>query len=88
MNVSIPVELEEFVQAVIERGTYQSEAEVVSEALRLLKKREQLRQAVRGGVEQLDRGEYSEYDENSLPEFLADVEARQRERFLQKSEGR
>ena len=87
MNVPIPAEFQEFVQSIIRTGNYQSEAEVVGEALRLLKKREQLRCEVNAGVEQLDRGEYTEYDEDSLPRFLADIEARQKEHFPKKSHG-
>ncbi len=39
------------------------------------------------GVEQLERGKYTEYDEDSLPQFLADVEPRQRDSLTKKSEG-
>lgn len=86
MNVPIPAEFQEFVQSIIRSGSYQTEAEVVGEALRLLSKREELRREVHAGVEQLDRGEYTEYDEDSLPQFLADIEARQRERLTKKSD--
>lgn len=86
MNVPIPAEFQEFVQSIIRTGNYQSEAEVVGEALRLLRKREELRCEVDAGVEQLDRGEYTEYDEDSLPRFLADIEARQRARLTKKSD--
>jgi len=87
MNVSIPAEFQEFVDDVIRSGSFHSEAEVVSEGLRLLRKREQVRRDVNAGIEQLDRGEYTEYDEDSLPQFLADVQSRQRERFAKKSAG-
>ena len=56
MNIVIPAELEQFVQSVIRRGSYESEAEVVGEALRLLKKREQLCEDVNAGIGQLDQG--------------------------------
>ena len=81
MKVAIPVELEPFVQSVIGNGTYKTEAEVVGEALRILKKREQLRRDVDAGVEQLDRGQYSQYGEDSFGQFLEDVKAEERERF-------
>ncbi len=79
MNVAIPAEYEGFVQSVVTSGTFHDPAEVVGEALRLLKKREDLRREVQAGVEQLDQGEYREYDEHSFREFLDDVEARQRD---------
>ena len=87
MNVPIPADLQQFVDSIIRNGSYQTEAEVVGEALRLLRKREELRREVNAGVEQLDRGEYTEYDEDSLPQFLADIEARQQEHFTKKSHG-
>lgn len=43
MNVSLTPELEEFVQAKVETGRYNSASEVVREALRLLEGHEQAR---------------------------------------------
>ena len=63
MNPPIPVELQDFVDDIIRGGSYRSEAEVVSEALRLLKKREQLRRDVNAGIEQLDEGKGIEGEE-------------------------
>ena len=49
--------------------------------IHVLARREQLLHDVKAGVEQLDRGEYSEYGEGSLQEFLADIEAEEQARF-------
>jgi putative addiction module CopG family antidote len=57
MSVEIPADLMPFVDAVIRSGHYESEAEVVTEALRLLKRREALADDIRLGIKQLDRGE-------------------------------
>ena len=57
MSVEIPGDLSPFVDAVIRSGHYVSEFEVVTEALRLLKRREALADDIRLGIEQLDRGE-------------------------------
>ena len=57
MNVPIPADLQQFVDGIIRSGTYQTEAEVVGEALRLLRKREELRREVDAGVRQLDEGQ-------------------------------
>ncbi len=83
IQVPIPVELESFVQGVVERGSYHDPAEVVGEALRLLERREQLLQSIKVGVEQLDRGEYTEYSDDSQEEFLADIRAEEQKRFPQ-----
>lgn len=88
MNVAIPAELEQFVENVIRSGSFADPAEVVAEALRLLEKREHLRRGIRAGVEQLDRGQYTEYDENSVREFLKDIEGEEQQRFADKDSKR
>ena len=61
MNVSLTPELERLVNEKVESGLYQTASEVVREALRLLKDRdqarEQLRADVQAGFDQLARGE-------------------------------
>ena len=60
MNVSLTPELERLVNEKVESGLYQTASEVVREALRLLKERdqarEQLRADVQAGFDQLARG--------------------------------
>ena len=87
IQVSIPTELEPFVEGVVLEGTYHNPTEVVGEALRLLARREQLLHDVKAGVEQLDRGEYTEYGEDSQQEFLADIDAEEQARFPQPKTG-
>jgi Arc/MetJ-type ribon-helix-helix transcriptional regulator len=58
---------------ILTEGVFQDEAEVLREALRLLQKRQQLLRDVNAGVAQLDQGQFSEYDEDSLEQFLNDV---------------
>lgn len=77
MNISIPGDLEQFIESVVRSGTYENAAAVVTDALRLLERREQLKRAVAAGLEQLDRGQYTEYGEESLGIFLEDVETEQ-----------
>ena len=65
MNVSLTRELQALVEKKVRSGLYQSASEVVREALRLLQQRDQdrqlrldeLRKAVRAGVQQADRGQ-------------------------------
>ena len=73
MPVQITPELEALVQEILSEGTFQDEAEVLREALRLLQKRQQLLRDVNAGIVQLDQGRFSEYDEDSLEQFLGDV---------------
>ena len=69
MNVSLTPELERLVNEKVESGLYQTASEVVREALRLLKERdqarEQLRTDVQAGLDQLARGEGRSYDKAS-----------------------
>jgi antitoxin ParD1/3/4 len=66
MNVSLTPELERLVNEKVESGLYQTASEVVREALRLLKDRdqarEQLRSNVQAGFDRLTRGEGRTYD--------------------------
>jgi putative addiction module CopG family antidote len=81
IHVSIPSEFEPFVEGIVASGSYHNPTEVVGEALRLLARREQVLRDVKAGVAQLDRGEYTEYGQGSLDEFLADVKAEEKNRF-------
>jgi putative addiction module CopG family antidote len=80
IQVPIPTEFEPFVRGAIQSGNYRNPTEMVGEALRLLARREQLLADIKAGVEQLDRGEYTEYGDDSLPRFLADIDAEDRAR--------
>ena len=69
MNVSLTPKLEEVVAEKVASGRYASASEVVREALRLLSERDQLnqlRQEVRLGIEQLDRGRSGPFDSRAL----------------------
>ena len=65
MNVSLTQELEKFIARKVEGGLYKSASEVVREALRLLRERDQagegqlaeLNREIQIGLDQLDRGE-------------------------------
>jgi antitoxin ParD1/3/4 len=65
MNVSLTPELEELISSKLESGMYKNAAEVVREGLRLLKEKEdrrqalieELRRSIRTGMAQAVRGE-------------------------------
>ena len=79
MNVKLTPLLEKLVKDKVESGLYSSAEEVLSEALRLLELRDKklaaLREDVRIGVEQLERGEYTEYTDETLHELFDEIEA-------------
>ena len=76
MNVSIPSNLESFVHSLVVSGSYADPGEVVGEALLRFKRHEELRREIQVGIDQLDRGEFAEYDENWLSAIFGEVKLR------------
>ena len=87
MNVSLTPELERLINDKVHTGSYQTASEVVREALRLLKLRDeglvQLRRDVQAGFEQIERGEFSEYTARSASKLASRVKTRGRKRLDQ-----
>jgi antitoxin ParD1/3/4 len=87
MNVSLTPELERLVDEKIKSGLYQTASEVVREALRLFKQRDdqlqRLRSNVAAGLAQIERGRYTEYNRASGRTLAAEVKARGRRRLNQ-----
>ena len=83
MNVSLTPELEKLINEKLQSGQYQNAAEVIEEALRALQEREEterrkleeLRRSLQDASEQIDRGEYSQYDERTVKNLAEDVKA-------------
>jgi len=82
---SFSPELTQLVQEGLASGKYGSQDALLLEAVRLLARRDQQRakllEELQIGRDQLDRGEYTEYDEHSLREFFDDLQSRGRERY-------
>ena len=89
MNVSLTPELEQLVNEKVESGLYQTASEVVREALRLLKERdqarEQLRADVQAGFDALARGEGRTYDKASGRQLAERIKSRGRATRTKKS---
>ena len=91
MNISLTPQLEALVKAKVKSGMYHSASEVVRDGLRLLEERENLRkirlaklkEQLQIGIDQLDRGEYTTYNEHTLREFIDDVKKEGREKLKQ-----
>jgi antitoxin ParD1/3/4 len=84
VDVSIPDDMEHFVEELVHAGSFRDPKEVVGEALRALKRQEELRRAIRAGIEDLDRGDYVEYDDTSAAQFQADIRALEESRYADK----
>ena len=82
MNVSLTPELERLVNEKVESGLYQTASEVVREALRLLRERdqarEQLRADVQAGLDQVARGQDQVYDKASGRQLAERIKSRGR----------
>ena len=89
MNVSRTPELEQLVEEKVESGLYQTASEVVREALRLLKERdnarEQLRADVQAGFDALARGEGRPYDKAASRQLAGRITSRGRATRAKKS---
>ena len=85
MNVSLNPQFEKLVKQKVQSGEYASESEVIQEALRLLEQRDkkliELRAEIQIGLDQLERGEYTTYDEDGLKDLAKTIKSRGRERL-------
>ncbi len=89
MHVSLTPHLEELVRDKVKSGLYCSASEVVREALRLMEDRDRvremrlddLRKEIQIGIEQIERGESTEYTTETLHELFDDIKARGRARL-------
>jgi antitoxin ParD1/3/4 len=85
MQISLSPEVEQLVRTELATGRYQSENDVLREAVRLLSARdrrvEELRSMVQIGRDQLDRGEYLELDEAEIDDFFQGLQKRGRRRY-------
>ena len=77
MSLQISQENERSIHDAMSAGDYHNPDEVLTDALRLLRRKQQLIRDVKEGVDQLNRGEYTEYDEESLDRFLQDIQNEQ-----------
>jgi len=72
-NLQITLEIKQNIDTILEAGGYETETEVIDDALNLLQKRNQLRMAIQEGLRQLDGGEFFEDEQifNDLEEKAA-----------------
>ncbi len=77
---ALPPELGQFVEQQIATGKYHSEEELVVDAVRVLSRlaaqQHEFHDAVRQGMEQLGRGEFTQYDDHSLGELFDSLKQR------------
>ena len=87
INQFFPPELERFIAEQIAAANYQSEQDLVVSAVRVLRnvqaRQREFYEDVRLGMEQLERCEYTEYDEAGLRRRFDELKERARNRIAQ-----
>jgi putative addiction module CopG family antidote len=78
MRVELTPEQVQFVESSVASGRYPTQTAVVADALRLLQQRDELRQAVQLGFDEIERGEAIEIDTvEELFEFFEGIKREQ-----------
>jgi antitoxin ParD1/3/4 len=85
-NISLTAEQDAFIDEMLKAGEYRNASEALRDAIRALQQRraeealklEKLRLAIQQGVAALDRGEYTEVEDEDLDAFLDELAASDR----------
>ncbi len=93
MNISLTPELEELVYKKVKTGMYHSASEVIREGLRLLKEQDEIRQTrlnqlrmeVDIGIEQVEHGQYADYDAENLQPLVDEIKTEGRKRLAKRN---
>ena len=87
MKSDLSPENEQFIQELLHDGAYGTRADVLDDALRVLKQRRDLLRHIDTGTEQLQNGQYTDYDEESLRELFGRLKAEGRQRLAATEDG-
>jgi len=82
-NISLTPEQDAFIDEVLKSGEYRNASEAVRDAIRALQQRraeealklDKLRLFIKAGVAALDRGDYTEVEDEDLDAYLDDLAA-------------
>ena len=82
-NISLTPEQDAFIEEVLKAGEYRNASEAMRDAIRTLQQQraeralrlDRLRLSIEAGVAALDRGDYTEVDDESLDAYLDDLAA-------------
>ena len=78
MHIGLSPENELFVQSQLDHGTFEDRNAVINAGLALLRNRQALIDHLTESDEQLKRGEYTDYDDESLKERFEELKERAR----------
>jgi antitoxin ParD1/3/4 len=82
-NISLTPEQDAFIDEMLEAGEYRNASEAMRDAIRALQQRraeealklDRLRSSIKQGIAALDRGEFTEVEEEDLDAYLDDLTA-------------
>jgi Arc/MetJ-type ribon-helix-helix transcriptional regulator len=83
-TVQLTEDNERFVSTSLAEGLYSSQDELFNDALHSLQQEREWRRHAEEGARQLQNGEYTEFDDESLTAYFEDVKRRGRERLAAK----
>ena len=83
-NISLTAEQDAFIEKTLKSGDYQNASEAVRDALRALQQRRRedalklkaLRLQIKAGIDELERGEFTEIADTDLERFLQGLTAK------------
>jgi hypothetical protein len=75
MSTNLSAEINQLIAQELALGHYHSKEELLTEAVHLLTQRNALRDQIAAGAQQLDAGEYTDYDSQSLRQRFDDLKA-------------
>lgn len=81
MATDLSPENEQFIQQVVASGAFEGRVEALNAAVGLLKRRQELLRHIDEGTAQLKGGQYTDYDQDGLRQFLDEVQAQGRQRY-------
>jgi Arc/MetJ-type ribon-helix-helix transcriptional regulator len=87
MQIDIPQDLFERLRVRVSASDGDTEADVIRHALDSLECQEQLHDVVNQGIDQLDAGEVTEYDDDSLRERFEQIKSDGRKRLAEREAG-
>ncbi len=76
MTELLPADLQQYVHDALADGRYQDEAQLMTQAVRLLREQEnfeRVRAQVQNGIAQIERGEYDEVEIGKFGEYFAEI---------------
>jgi Arc/MetJ-type ribon-helix-helix transcriptional regulator len=86
MQTTLPPRIEQLINERLQRGSYKDAIDVIEDAFNALAERENFHAILAGldeADEQLSRGEFTEYDENTIQDLTAEVKSRGRARLAE-----